>query len=334
MNQRQCTQPGGAPGANAPRQQRGLSMIELMIALVVGLIVVAGMLQVFVSSKGSSEMNSGQMELIENARFSLHTLRRDALMTGSWGRLTRAQLVEGRRGSTAELPSISGDCAAGWYVDVERRLFASDDSNPYASTCLGSSAEYRAGTDVLVLRYAQAVEIADANLLTGTTYLRSSPMHGTLFDGGDALPTVFSGANYPLQSVVYYVANYSERAGDGIPSLRRKLLVGGPKLEDELVAAGVEDFQVQFGVDLCQPRCDEAVDLYVDADNPVLDWGDADMLDRVLAVRVFLLVRSGDRLGESTQTFTLGSKSVTTADDGYRRMLLSSVFFLRNKSYQ
>ncbi len=330
----QGTRAGRTPATSAPQHQRGLSMIELLISLVIGLIVVGGMLQVFISSKGSQEMNAGQVELIENARFSLHTLRRDVQMAGGWGRLTRAQLIEGRRGSSGELASISGDCGPGWYVDIERRLFAADDSNPYAGSCLGSSAEYRPGTDVLVLRYAQATEIADANLQPGTTYLRSSPVHGALFDGGDPLPAVFDGANYPLQAVVYYIADFSERAGDGIPSLRRKLLVGGPQLEDELVAAGVEDFQVQFGIDLCQPRCDEVVDLYVDASNPVIDWNDPDMLDRVLAVRTFLLVRSGDRLGESTHTFTLGSKSVTTADDGYRRMLLSSVIFLRNKGYR
>jgi type IV pilus assembly protein PilW len=316
----------------AQARQRGLSLIELMVALVIGLIITAGVMQVFVTSKSTNTMTAGQVEMLENARYAMHLLGRDLRMAGSWGRQANARLVDGRKGDAAQLGNISGDCEAGWYIDLERRLFASNDSNPYASGCLGSTASYRAGSDVLVLRYASPVEVPDAQLVAGTTYLRSSPVRGVLFDGGDTIPSVAGGSNHPLQSALYYIADFSEQAGDGLPSLRRVLLTSGPQLEDELVAAGVEDLQLQIGIDACQPDCDQVVDYYLEPDNALIDWNDPDLIERMLAVRLWTLVRSGDNRDGDPRTFTLGSKTVTTPDDGYRRMLLSSVYYLRNRS--
>ncbi|MGH8321321.1 MAG: PilW family protein, partial [Gammaproteobacteria bacterium] len=45
------------------QNQTGLSLIELMIAMVVGLILLAGVLSIFLSSRNSYNINSGVAQI-------------------------------------------------------------------------------------------------------------------------------------------------------------------------------------------------------------------------------------------------------------------------------
>ena len=67
------------------RLQQGLSLIELMIALVIGLILVAGLVQVFSASRSAYQMAEGFGRVQENARFALDFLQRDVRMVGHMG---------------------------------------------------------------------------------------------------------------------------------------------------------------------------------------------------------------------------------------------------------
>ena len=73
-------------GATTPtRFVRGLSLVELMVALVVGLLLTAGAISVFLSNKRTHEVTSGLSRLQENARFALETMLRDLRMAGGVG---------------------------------------------------------------------------------------------------------------------------------------------------------------------------------------------------------------------------------------------------------
>lgn len=63
--------------------QNGLSLIELMIALVLGLLIMAGMIQLFSASKVTYNMTEGLARVQENARFSFEFLARDLRMAGA-----------------------------------------------------------------------------------------------------------------------------------------------------------------------------------------------------------------------------------------------------------
>jgi type IV pilus assembly protein PilW len=67
------------------RKQRGLTLIELMIALVLGLILVAGIIQVFVSNKQTYRVTEAHSLLQDNARFALELLSRDVRSAGYSG---------------------------------------------------------------------------------------------------------------------------------------------------------------------------------------------------------------------------------------------------------
>lgn len=57
--------------------QSGLTLIELMVAMVLGLLLTAAVIQVFAGSRSSNTVQSGMSRLQENARFALDALARD-----------------------------------------------------------------------------------------------------------------------------------------------------------------------------------------------------------------------------------------------------------------
>jgi len=68
--------------------QRGFSIVELMIAMTLGLVLITSMIAVFSGNKRSSELNSATADLQESARFALQQISRDARMAGYYGCLS------------------------------------------------------------------------------------------------------------------------------------------------------------------------------------------------------------------------------------------------------
>lgn len=77
--------------ANSVSLQRGMSLVELLIAMTLGLILLSGMLAVFSGNKQSSELNTAMANMQENARFALSTLGRDVRISGYQGCLDPMQ---------------------------------------------------------------------------------------------------------------------------------------------------------------------------------------------------------------------------------------------------
>lgn len=71
------------PGA--PRLQTGLSLIELMIAMALGLILTLGVVQIFLGSSQTYRLEDSLGKVQENIRFSLGTLQHDTRMAGHFG---------------------------------------------------------------------------------------------------------------------------------------------------------------------------------------------------------------------------------------------------------
>lgn len=63
-------------------RQKGLSIIELMVALVVGMVLIAGVLQVFLSSRNTFAVNEAMSRVQENGRFALEFIARNARQAG------------------------------------------------------------------------------------------------------------------------------------------------------------------------------------------------------------------------------------------------------------
>lgn len=69
-------------------RQRGVTLVELMVALLLGMLLTAGMIQVFASNRVTYEFNQGLSRIQENARFALDHIAYTTRMAGYRGCLS------------------------------------------------------------------------------------------------------------------------------------------------------------------------------------------------------------------------------------------------------
>ena len=81
------TTPGARRAASpfAPRAHGGFSLVELMIAMALGLFLTSGMIAVFSGNKRSAELNDAMSNLQESARFALERMASDVRLAGFQG---------------------------------------------------------------------------------------------------------------------------------------------------------------------------------------------------------------------------------------------------------
>jgi hypothetical protein len=130
---------------------------------------------------------------------------------------------------------------------------------------------------------------------------------------------------HDLEVSVFYVS--ADSTGQrGLPSLRRKRLIGGtrPAFQDEELVTGVEDLQVEFGLD--DPGdADDAVDRWVTPAGIPLD-------DTPRAIRLWIRARSDTPENTSVDqpAITYSNRAAPSVSSRFRRKLASRVIELRN----
>jgi type IV pilus assembly protein PilW len=78
---------------NMAGRQRGLTIVEILVAVTLSLILLAGVSQLFISSKRTYEVQDGLSRLQENGRFAVDYLARHVRMAGYMGCLSNAGLI-------------------------------------------------------------------------------------------------------------------------------------------------------------------------------------------------------------------------------------------------
>lgn len=76
------------------KRQQGLGLIEVMIAMVLGLLVVLGISQIFVSSKQSFLTQDSSARLQEDARYILSRMTQELRMAGMFGCVAPAGITD------------------------------------------------------------------------------------------------------------------------------------------------------------------------------------------------------------------------------------------------
>lgn len=123
--------------------QRGLSVVELLISLVIGMAVIAGSIQVVVSSKRSF-MDQDEVTFIQaNARYALDLMGKDIRMAGYLGCATRnsVQMANSINPSGSDFVSLHG--LRGYEGEVDTNTFPGD-----------YKANVKSGTDSILIRRA------------------------------------------------------------------------------------------------------------------------------------------------------------------------------------
>jgi type IV pilus assembly protein PilW len=325
------------------KSNAGFTLIEMMIAVTVGLFILGAVSAEAINSARSSRANDRTSELQTNGRYALDVLRRDVQHAGNTGLTPASGVVV----VSAPGVVVTNDCAVGFSLQLGQPVWGVNDSNAGVTACI-PNANYSRG-DILAIRYADMNALTVQNAASAPTaapvsaanndiYFRSAYDGNSLFQVGVANPTavgVSALASLPspmqdqlLKSYVYYIGP-NTTANDGIPALYRLGLRLGV-MTPELVASGIENLQVRYGV------LDTSGNTrYYEADGvngvPSGSW------PLVNSVRVWLLARnSGSERNEAysnTTSYPMGDVNYTPTvgtNNQFRRQLYMATIQLRN----
>jgi type IV pilus assembly protein PilW len=98
-------------------RQGGLSLIELMIALLVGLLLLGGLIQIYVSSKQGYNAQEQLARMQESGRFAMDLITRDLRRAGYWGGNRNLAVITGNPGPAAPAHTCGGDDTWGRMVE-------------------------------------------------------------------------------------------------------------------------------------------------------------------------------------------------------------------------
>jgi type IV pilus assembly protein PilW len=314
------------------RSQAGLTMVELLVALAIGSFLMIGAVQIYKQSRQAFVVNESIARVQETAQFAMDTIEADLRMASNWGRTSRALSIEGRSISGDTNPNglpEPTDCGAGWALDLA--MTVDGDNNAYTLPC-GATGGAQGNSDTVTIRRATVDPVP---LEAGRLQIQTTRIQGQLFADG-TVPTAFTPADSTTHNLLvssYYVAADSDLI-PGVPTLRRKTLTvsgGAPDIDDQEVAPGIENLQIQFGVDVDE---DNTVDMYVNPGDQVYDPTAAGHIPgaRVITARVWLVIRGvSPEVGiRDNRDYEPGDVDLGVPNDQFRRMQVSKTILLRN----
>jgi type IV pilus assembly protein PilW len=307
----------------SPATSRGLTLVELLVSVAVGLLLAAGLGYTYLQAAAGRDGTESLTNLQETAQFALDIVEADLRLAGFYGRGAGPARI-------TVLPGVAIRCDGSdvtpWVLDLAHPVGGNDEA--WDLPCRARWNSPRAGSDVLVVRHASP---AVATPTAGQVQISARPDGSLLASDGSAAPPPAS--LHDLEVRAYYVNDHSSFDGDR-PSLRQLTLTRNgatPALEDEEVVAGIENLQVLFGLDA---DGDGSVERYASP-------GEAALADpaAIVAVRLWLLasVPAGTAGFNDDRSHVLpdGSRTITGGDAGYpadaRRVATTKTIPLENR---
>lgn len=357
---------------SVPRALRdsGLTLIELLVALVMGLVLLAGVITIFLASKESYRLQEGLARLQENARFAIGQLNRDLQLAGFSGCATRVVRAPTLVPTITDLagnilPATSKFVDYGQPVDG---LVGGDATIATQFAGLATTLRPVGTNDVLFVRLAAGREDriqgqADACSPLAVSGQNAYPARAVVVisdcEGAyvaqlrpTSTPTSLAvgclGRSFPegqrraevqeVRNLAYYVA--------GSPTQSRALWRWDGINAAEETVGDLSQMWAHFGADTDD---DGAADTYLDANGvAALDADRQAAWGKVRTVRLVLILESADTVIDgaaqrqaAAETIlaaldridaSLRSRVDVTLDDGRLRQVATSTVALRNRS--
>lgn len=319
-------------------KQDGLTLVELMVAIALGIIVLLAVTTIFANNSSTRHEIERSSRQLENGRYALQLLASDIRLAGYLGEFY----------STAAPAALPANPCSTALADIQAAFQLHVQGYDNGNNSLSCLPDYKAGTDVIVVRRgatcssANPTETGCGAMVAGAPYLQVSGCRsqggalqlppgcpsdpaGYVLDTDTANFTLHRVGSSSLASVrrflthIYYVAN-NNVAGDGIPTLKRWELSGAnnpvPLVE------GIESIQFEYGIDSDGNGTPNSYGLPA----TVADWYN------VVTVGINVLSRNETPSAgyKDTKTYMLGTTSVTAFNDAYRRHVFSTTVVLEN----
>jgi type IV pilus assembly protein PilW len=318
---------------NTRRNQAGLSLIELMISITIGILVLTAVALVFVNtSRARAEIDRTSRQ-IENGRYAVEVLSDEIRLAGFYGELS----VSGVTAPTALPADQCSTTVADWKTWIPLHIQGFPNAVGWNATTSGCGlADRKSGTDVILLRRAKtcyagvsgcSASSSSKNYLQVSLCADETTTHD-MATGTSALTlkkkdcsTTASVREYMV--TIFYISTDNGQSVS-VPTLK-KIELDGTTWTTTALVEGIEEFHVEYGLDTSG---DGAVDSYTDAPATVDDWRN------VMTVKLWLLARNLEASPDftDTKTYTLGAAAPETFTPlgSYRRHVYSSLVRIQN----
>lgn len=321
-------------------KQQGITLIEMMISLVIGVFILGGVSFTYISMKTTTKSTLEIGELQESGRLAMDILSKDIERAGFWGTYYGNTLDF----DNVSIPtSISNDCSDGANnasfpidsADNFRFIYGVETKTKNAMACISTAVPE---TDIIQLKGLAGVNIDGEKTNIARYYLVTQKTSAQL-RAGDNKVFVLDNLNssvWQYNHHVYYISSQTGQIVNGystdIPTLMRRRLVAtkGGEFVDEVIMEGVENMRFIYGLDTDGT---DTVDTYRTVEQMGAgDWQQSN--SKIMSVQIFLLVRSL-REDFSTpairRTYILGgvnnatAKTINTNDQFKRSVFVSTV---------
>lgn len=231
--------------SSVPSTQRGLSLVEVMVAMTIGLLLLIGLGTLLLGTSRSFKVQDNFARMQDNAAYALNTLGSNIRMAGFVGYASSGEIQDGVLSGMLDdstNPCIVGAGKNNWIVNTEGVLqdatglkgieavfgYAGRTSATVAGAlgCV-SAQNFVDNSPIVVLRGANGIRVPVADLVSDRVYIQSDSAASVLFMGaeyaalpGDKKKWVFNAAGaiveapvYEYQSVAYYIRPCSRPSG-------------------------------------------------------------------------------------------------------------------------
>lgn len=321
------------------KTQKGFSLVELMVAVVISLFLIAGVVQVYISNKSTYRFGEAMSRLQENGRFALEYMATEIRMADFWGCANMAT-VQNNLVTTA--PGYI-DYTAGGIIGVDNPTGTPDEITingaidrgltvqpPYMPNVSAAifvlEPSGLAIDDVILVSdclNGDIFQITNLQQGTGANSGKESAVHnsgtGTIGNLSNNLSKTYKGdaSIYVMNSKRFTVENN----GQNVPALFVREN-GGPRQE---LVDHVQDMQILYGEDTNVPG-DGVPNRYVTR-------GAVGDMEAVTAIRIMLLLRSGeDNVLDAPQTYSFNGGAPVTAADRRLRQVYTATINIRNRT--
>nr|WP_320166983.1 PilW family protein [uncultured Methylophaga sp.] len=348
-------------------KEKGFSLVELMVALVIGLLLIAGVIELFVSTRQTYRVQDMKARMQEDGRYAIHHI---SSLLDRAGYVGCNSIPAGETGRKV-VNNLNTENNYFWNIDAPVLGHEADNNGGWAPALPGGINQAIAGSDVFTLRTVSNlfIEVSHFNNNGGPSAPVKIPQDNPLDDcdpateaqpGDCANIVVASDCN---KSVIFQVTNdpsvdgnLQHETGIGTPG-NRKVDLGlsglsqgwlntftthtffirnGPSNYPSLyqMVLGQNPDVLIEGVEQMQVEYgvdtsnNGSVDQYVKA-NAVADW------EQVISVRISLVMinidpQQNDNVALGDGTYTLEG-NVITPDDGRLRQVFTKTITLRNR---